>query len=160
MDLFFNREASQLLFNRRVLVQAADPSIPLLERLRFLCICSSNLDEFFEIRVSDLAEQLRRNETRTRVHLAEGESYRALLATCQELVATQYAQYNDVLLPAMAKEGIALLHHSDRTPEQRAWVREYFFREVKPLLTPIGLDPAHPFPQIANKSLNFIVELG
>lgn len=160
MNLFFNREASQLLFNRRVLAQAADPSIPLLERLRFLCIFSSNLDEFFEIRVSDLAEHLRRGDARSRLRLAEGESYRALLATCQELVASQYALYNDVLLPSLAAEGIALVHHSDRNPAQRAWVRDYFFREVKPLLTPIGLDPSHPFPQIANKSLNFVVELG
>jgi polyphosphate kinase len=160
LDLFFNREASQLLFNRRVLAQAADPSIPLLERLRFLCIFSSNLDEFFEIRVSDLAEQLRRHDVRAPVRLVEGETYRALLATGQELVAAQYALYNEVLLPALAAEGIALVHHSDRNPEQKAWVRDYFFREVKPLLTPIGLDPSHPFPQIANKSLNFVVELG
>ncbi len=160
MNLFFNREASQLLFNRRVLAQAADSSLPLLERLRFLCIFSSNLDEFFEIRVSDLAEQLRRHDTRAPVWLVEGEAYRALLATCQDLVAAQYALYNEVLLPALATEGIALVHHSDRNPEQKAWVRDYFFREVKPLLTPIGLDPSHPFPQIANKSLNFAVELG
>ena len=160
MELVFNREVSQLQFNRRVLAQAADSTIPLLERLRFLCIVSSNMDEFFEIRVSDFAETLRRNDTRTRIRLAEGEAYRSLLGMCQELVAGQYQLYNEVLLPALAREGIALVHHEDRTVDQVAWVREYFFREVKPLLTPIGLDPSHPFPQIANKSLNFIVTLG
>ena len=159
LELLFNRELSQLQFNRRVLAQAADTAIPLLERLRFLCIFSSNLDEFFEIRVSDLAEQLRLSETRTRVRVAGAESYRALLAMCQQMVATQYALYNDTLLPALAAEKIDLVHSEDWTPQQTAWVHDYFLQQVKPLLTPIGLDPSHPFPQIANKSLNFAVEL-
>lgn len=101
LDLFFNRELSQLQFNRRVLTQATDESIPLLERLRFLCIFSSNLDEFFEIRVSDIAEQLRRSDTRTRLQMAEGEAYREILRICQTMVAEQYAIYNEVLLPAL-----------------------------------------------------------
>ncbi len=155
-----NRELSILAFNRRVLALAEDPATPLLERLRFLCIVSSNLDEFFEIRVAGLREQLRLKaplvgtslqELRTNlVEISEG---------AQKLVAEMYGVLNGQILPALEAGGIRMLHHADRSPAQRAWVAEYFQHEIRPLLTPIGLDPAHPFPQVVNKSLNFIVEL-
>ncbi|MEO5933096.1 MAG: polyphosphate kinase 1 [Duganella sp.] len=155
---FLDRELSQLMFNRRVLAQAEDKSIPLLERLRYLCIASSNLDEFFEVRVASL--------------LAAGSvdgslaTHPALVATlsriceeCHVLVEHQYEILNQEVLPELAANGVHLVRHNDRNEAQRAWVKEYFDTEVRPLLTPIGLDPAHPFPQVVNKSLNFIVSL-
>src|SRR5438876_5568164 len=155
-----NRELSLLAFNRRVRAMAEDPAVPLLERLRFLCIVSSNLDEFFEIRVAGLREQLRVKVP------PPGSSLHDLRAAfsriCEEahtLVNDKYRTLNEQVLPALAAAGIRLLRRADRNAQQRAWVNEYFQREVKPLLTPIGLDPAHPFPQVVNKSLNFIVEL-
>ncbi len=155
-----NRELSQLAFNRRVLTLAQDPATPLLERFRFLCIVSSNLDEFFEIRVAGLKEQLRARLPPPGMTLP---GLRALLGVIDDetrmLVAEQYRLLNEAILPALAHAGIRLLRHGDRNAAERAWVADYFRREVKPLLTPIGLDPAHPFPQVANKSLNFIVEL-
>jgi polyphosphate kinase len=155
-----NRELSLIAFNRRVLALAADPDVPLLERLRFLCIVGSNLDEFFEIRVAGLKEQLRAKMPPAGMTL---QSLRALLvevsAAARALVADQYRLFNEQILPELAKSGVRLLGRADRSPAERAWVADFFQREVRPLLTPIGLDPAHPFPQIVNKSLNFIVEL-
>ena len=152
-----NRELSILAFNRRVLAQAQDPDIPLLERLKFLCIVSSNLDEFFEVRVASLlARDREATAPRQRVWL---RNFDEVSVTAHEMVREQYATLNDEILPALASEGIHLLRHHDRNEEQRAWVKDYFEREVRPLLTPIVLDPAHPFPQVVNKSLNFIVEL-
>lgn len=156
--LYLNREISQLSFNRRVLAQAEDGAIPLLERLRYLCIVSSNLDEFFEVRLASLLAKHRLEGGRNRPpHLAE------LLADagteCHEIVDRQYRLLHKEILPRLSAAGIHLLRHEDRSPAQREWVKEYFDREVRPLLTPIGLDPAHPFPQVVNKSLNFIVEL-
>ncbi len=155
-----NRELSLLAFNRRVLALAQDAAVPVLERLRFLCIVSSNLDEFFEIRVAGMREQLRVKAPPPGVTLHE---LRVLsMRICDEthaLVADLYGTLNGQVLPAMAAAGIRLLRHADRNAAQRAWVTDYFRREVKPLLSPIGLDPAHPFPQVVNKSLNFIVEL-
>jgi polyphosphate kinase len=153
-----DRELAQLAFNARVLNLANDPRIPLLERLRYLCIVSSNLDEFFEIRVSGLMESIRA-EPRSKQAIADRAALVRVADMAQRLVKAQYALYNEVMIPALAAENIAVLHHADRNPAQRAWVSEYFFREVQPLLTPIGLDPAHPFPQVVNKSLNFIVQL-
>src|SRR5579862_698159 len=156
----FNRELSLLAFNRRVLALAEDPAVPVLERLRFLCIASSNLDEFFEIRVAGLREQLRIKAPPPGVTLQDlRATYARISEEAQALVALQYRTLNEQLLPAMAEVGIRLLRHADRNAAQRAWVTDYFRREVKPLLTPIGLDPAHPFPQVVNKSLTFIVEL-
>jgi polyphosphate kinase len=152
--VFLDRELSQLMFNRRVLAQAEDKRIPLLERLRYLCIVSNNLDEFFEVRVASL--------------LAQGALHPdlALLATlerisceCHALVKRQYEILNLEVLPQLRAKGVHLVRHTDRNEAQRAWVKAYFEREVRPLLTPIGLDPAHPFPQVINKSLNFIVSL-
>jgi polyphosphate kinase len=157
---FLNRELSQLQFNRRVLAQAEDVSVPLLERLKYLCIVSSNLDEFFEIRVAGLKEQL----TLAGVPAgADGMDARQTLKLVREqahqIIAHQYKVLNDELLPALENEGIRFLRRTHWSDEQRAWVREFFFSEVMPVLTPIGLDPSHPFPRVLNKSLNFAVEL-
>jgi polyphosphate kinase len=153
-----NRELALLAFQRRVLAQAADESVPLLERLKFLCIVSSNLDEFFEIRVAGLKEQMRSNTL-----LPGGIRPQALYAeVCEEvhgIVAEQYALLNDIILPTMASEGIVFLRRPLWNDAQRAWIRQYFLDEVMPVLTPVGLDPAHPFPRVLNKSLNFAVEL-
>ena len=156
---YLNRELSLLEFNRRVLAQAEDPSVPLLERLRFLCIVASNLDEFFEVRVASLlaTHQMDRNDDDLPEILA-ADLERAS-AECRHLISRQYALFNHDILPQLSQHGIHLLHRSERNPAQRAWVKQYFDREVRPLLTPIGLDPAHPFPRVINKSLNFIVEL-
>ncbi|MDB5893519.1 MAG: polyphosphate kinase 1 [Rhodoferax sp.] len=151
-----DRDHSILAFNERVLDWARRPEVPLLERLRFVCIVSSNLDEFFEVRAAPHLDA---------VHHAEGKgvysarSFEKLAAAAHELVARQYALYNDQLLPAFARQGIRIVSHGERNHAQRAWVKDYFERQVRPLLVPIGLDPSHPFPQVANKSLNFIVQL-
>ncbi|GAC1405789.1 MAG: polyphosphate kinase 1 [Burkholderiaceae bacterium] len=156
--VYLNRELSQLAFNRRVLAQAQDPRVPLLERLRYLCIASSNLDEFFEVRVASLLAQSRldgnAHEPRALATVLEQASIE-----CHQIVEHQYAILNEHVLPELALAGIHLLRHQDRNQAQRAWVKAYFEHDVRPLLTPIGLDPAHPFPQVVNKSLNFIVEL-
>ncbi|MDP2810161.1 MAG: polyphosphate kinase 1 [Rhodocyclaceae bacterium] len=157
---FINRELSLLAFNRRVLAQAADKRVPLLERLRFLCIVSSNLDEFFEIRVAGLKEQIKLGGQVTGAEgLSPHEVFRRVTQEAHELIAEQYALLNQVILPSLAAEGICFYKRSAWTPEQTEWIRDFFFREVMPVLTPIGLDPAHPFPRVLNKSLNFAVEL-
>jgi len=157
---FLNRELGLLAFNRRVLALAADDTVPLLERLRFLTIVSSNLDEFFEIRVAGLKEQIKAG---LKVSGPDGRSPREVFGLVAEearrLVAEQYRLLNDVLLPALAAEGIVFHKREAWSEAQRSWVRDYFFRELLPVLTPIGLDPAHPFPRILNKSLNFAIEL-
>ncbi|MCC7311124.1 MAG: polyphosphate kinase 1 [Sulfuritalea sp.] len=159
-DHFLNRELSLLAFNRRVLAQAADEHVPLLERLRFLCIVSSNLDEFFEIRVAGLKEQIKLG---SHAGGADGmtplEVYRRVTVLAHGLIADQYALLNDVILPALAREDIAFLRRSLWTEAQRDWIHDFFVNEVMPVLTPIGLDPSHPFPRVLNKSLNFAVEL-
>ena len=155
-----NRELGILAFNRRVLAQAADESVPLLERLRFLTIVSSNLDEFFEIRVAGVREQIK-------LGIADpgpdGMTPKEVLAIvtreARALVTKQFELLNDVMLPALAAAGIRFLRRGTWNDAQRAWVHDYFTREVLPVLTPIGLDPAHPFPRLFNKSLNLIVEL-
>ncbi|NEX62231.1 polyphosphate kinase 1 [Noviherbaspirillum galbum] len=156
---FLNRELSQIEFNRRVLAQAEDASIPLMERLRYLCIVSSNLDEFFEVRIASQLAQNRLGGDSTALPPSLATNIDMAIAECKQIVARQYQLLNDTILPQLSANGIHLLRHQDRTEEQRAWVKDYFNREVRPLLTPIGLDPAHPFPQVVNKSLNFIVEL-
>lgn len=157
---FFNRELSLLAFNRRVLAQARNPNVPLLDRLSFLCILSSNLDEFFEIRVAGLKEQLRAGSMSRSVDgLTAAEAFRLVSQQTHGIIREQYSLLNDVVLPALDKEGIRFLRRSAWNEEQQAWIRDYFFREVMPVLTPIGLDPSHPFPRVLNKSLNFAVEL-
>ena len=152
-----NRELSLLAFNRRVLAQAQDQSLPLLERLKFLCIVSSNLDEFFEVRIASLMAIEREKSLSLDPIVPDG--FDLVGPAAQDLVHEQYTVLNEQILPALAEHGIHLVRHVDRSEEQRAWVKEYFEREVRPILTPIVLDPSHPFPQIVNKSLNFIVEL-
>jgi polyphosphate kinase len=157
---FLNRELALLEFQRRVLAQAEDPAVPLLERLRFLCIVSSNLDEFFEIRVSGVKEQIKMNLPGADPDgKPPREVFQAIGRTAHELVARQYQLLNETILPELEREGIKFLRRSEFTEPQAAWVRDYFFREMMPVLTPIGLDPAHPFPRVFNKSLNFAVEL-
>jgi polyphosphate kinase len=157
--IYLNRELSQLAFNRRVLAQAEDPHVPLLERLRYLCIVSSNLDEFFEVRIASLLAQNRVDGVVVTDPLSLGASLERTSTECHQIIERQYAVLNNEILPQLSATGIHLLRHQDRTEAQRAWVKAYFDREVRPLLTPIGLDPAHPFPQVVNKSLNFIIEL-
>ncbi len=151
-----DRDQSILAFNERVLDWAYRPEVPLLERLRFLCIVSSNLDEFFEVRAEPHLEAFRAS-----AHKGEftASSFERVAQLAHSLVERQYSLYNDVLMPAFKKQHIHILSHGERNAAQRQWVKEYFEREVRPLLVPVGLDPSHPFPQVANKSLNFIVRL-
>ncbi len=157
---YINRELSFLEFNQRVLDQAFDESVPLLERLRFLCISCSNLDEFFEIRVAGL-KQL--TELGGGHPVPDGMSTPEQLAAIHDratrLVAEQYRCLNDLLLPALAAEEAPLLERQDWSPSANEWLEQYFEREVEPVLSPLGLDPSRPFPRIQNKSLNFIVRL-
>jgi polyphosphate kinase len=157
---FLNRELSLMAFNRRVLAQAADTATPLLERLRFACIVSSNLDEFFEIRVAGLKEQMKLGgSSNTSDGIPPAELYNRVSSEAHKLIAEQYALLNDGILPAMAAEGIVFLRRAQWSEAQSAWIRDYFLHHVMPVLTPIGLDPSHPFPRVLNKSLNFAVEL-
>ena len=159
-ELLLNRELGLLEFNRRVLAQAEDRRVPLLERLRFLCIVDSNLDEFFEIRVAGLKAQMAAGSQALGTDgLAPAQVFRQISVEAHELVDRMYRLLNDELFPQMAREGIRFLRRSKWQVAQKAWVKAYFFRELMPLLTPLGLDPAHPFPRLLNKSLNFIVEL-
>ncbi|MCL4800653.1 MAG: polyphosphate kinase 1 [Burkholderiales bacterium] len=157
---FLNRELGILEFQRRVLAQAEDERVPVLERLRFLCIVSSNLDEFFEIRLAGLKEQIKMGLPGSGPDgMTPRETFAQVSRIAHELVERQYRLLNEALLPALERERIRFLRRAELTEAQRAWVREYFFREMLPVLTPIGLDPAHPFPRVFNKSLNFAVEL-
>ena len=157
---FLNRELGQLAFNRRVLAQAENRALPILERLKYLCIVSSNLDELFEIRVAGLKEQIKLNITTA---AADGMTPKQTLKIVRDeahpLITSQYQLFNDDIVPALAQEGIKFLRRTHWNEAQQAWVKDFFFREVMPVLTPIGLDPAHPFPRVLNKSLNFAVEL-
>ena len=149
------RDHCILAFNERVMAWARREDVPLLERLRYLCIVSSNLDEFFEVRSAPHIVAVNA-QTQGVYNMADGL---ALLRKAQELVARQYALYNDALVPAFASAGIRIVHHQARTAAQRRWVYRHFQKAVKPLLVPVALDPAHPFPQVANKSLNMVVRL-
>jgi polyphosphate kinase len=158
--LLINRELALLEVSRRVLAQAEDDAVPVLERLRFLCIVSSLIDEFFEIRVAGLHAELEEGSDTPKVGgYTTSSLLKQLSETAHELVDHQYAVLNDVVLPRLAAEGICFLRRQDWTEVQRAWVREHFLREIMPVLTPIGLDPAHPFPRLLNKSLNLAVQL-
>jgi polyphosphate kinase len=157
---FLNRELGILAFNRRVLAQAADDGVPLLERLRFITIVSSNLDEFFEIRVAGLKEQIKLGLPEPGPDgRAPTEVFEAVGREAHALVAEQYQLLNQTVLPALAQQGIVFPKREEWNAAQRQWIRDYFFRELLPVLTPIGLDPAHPFPRVFNKSLNLAIEL-
>jgi polyphosphate kinase len=157
---FINRELSSLEFNQRVLAQSLDPRVPLLERLKFLCISSANLDEFFEIRVAGLKQLVELGSAQLGPDgLALSDQLVAIHQRATRLVHDQYACLNDVLLPALANSRIDVLDESDWDEATRQWVEHYFLHEVIPVLSPLGLDPARPFPRIQNKSLNFIVRL-
>lgn len=159
-QLYINRELSLLAFNKRVLEQAKDPATPLLERLKFLCISSTNLDEFFEIRVAGLQEKLVSGAVQPVPDALTPQETLALIGTeAHKLVAEQYRVLNDELFPALAKERIRFLRRTDWTPKQSQWVQRHFNSELLPVLSPLGLDTAHPFPRLLNKSLNFIVSL-
>jgi polyphosphate kinase len=159
-ELYINRELSLIEFNQRVLALAEDENIPLLERLQYLCISSTNLDEFFEIRVSGLIQMVELGSVQAGPdNLKPAELLSAISTRVHELVNDQYRVLNDVILPLLRVEGVRTIKRSQWTPEQEAWLREYFEEELSPVLSPLGLDPAHPFPRILNKSLNFIVSL-
>jgi polyphosphate kinase len=153
--VLLDREKEILAFNRRVLAQARRDDVPLLERLRYITIVSSNLDEFFEVRYADLMEAARLPGT-----AVGAGALQSLAADARTLVHEQYALFNEEVMPALDRAGIVVLGHSARNEAQRRWVADYFEEQVKPLLVPVGLDPAHPFPTVANKSLNYIVQLG
>ncbi|WP_018232269.1 polyphosphate kinase 1 [Thioalkalivibrio thiocyanodenitrificans] len=159
-ELYLNRELSLLAFNQRVLDLAKDASIPLLERLRFLCISSTNLDEFFEVRVAGLKQQVQLGvNTPGPDGLSAAEQLARVGTRAHALVQDQYRTLNEVLIPALETEDVRFLRRTHWNAEQADWVREFFSQELLPVLSPLGLDPAHPFPRILNKSLNFIVTL-
>jgi len=159
-EYFINRELGILAFNRRVLAQAEDDRVPLLERLKFLCIFSSNMDEFFEVRVAGVKEQIKFNNIQAGPDgLLPKQVFSMVSAEAHQLIDHQYKILNEVVLPRLAEEDIKFLRRGHWNDVQREWIRNYFFRELMPILTPIGLDPAHPFPRVLNKSLNFAVEL-
>jgi polyphosphate kinase len=159
-EQFLNRELSLLEFNRRVLELAKDANLPLLERLRFLCISSSNLDEFFEIRVAGLKQMLGVGSTQAGPDgILPPDLMTAIAQRGHALVDEQYRVFNEVLVPALEKEKVRFLRRGEWSKEQEAWLRGFFENDLMPVLSPMGLDPAHPFPRILNKSLNFIVSL-
>ena len=155
-----NRELGAIEFNRRVLALAENLKIPLLERLKYICIVSSNLDEFFEIRIAVLKEQLRKNpKSKTQDGLVVADAYLNIVKETQTLVSHKYKIFQKDILPKLEREGIHLHFECAWTPSQHRWAKTYFEKELVPLLTPIVLDPAHPFPKVINKSLNFFVTL-
>lgn len=153
-----DRELSQLAFADRVLAQAVREDVPLAERLRYVCIVSSILDEFFEVRMSDLIDEMIESGGWGPA-APQWESFVRVSDRAHALVDKQYRLFNEVLTPALARRRIAIVSHGQRSSRQRKWVREYFEREVRPLLSPIGLDPSHPFPLLMNKALNFVVQV-
>ncbi len=159
-EYFINRELSLLAFNERVLEQAEDPNTPALERLKFLCILSSNLDEFFEIRVAGLKEKIKLGGVSNSPDaMPPKKVFQEVSKRAHELVARQYRQFNETIIPELAEQSVCFLRRTTWNTEQSEWIKAYFLREVMPVLTPVGLDPVHPFPRVLNKSLNFALEL-
>lgn len=159
-DLYINRELSLLEFHKRVLAQAQDSHVPLLERLRFLCISCTNLDEFFEIRVAGLKQRMEIGAPAQGPDKVPAEDvFRELRVGAVSMVKQQYQLLNDELLPQLADAGVRFIHSKDWNEEQHAWLEDYFDEQVVPILTPLTFDPSRPFPRVLNKSLNFIVRL-
>jgi len=159
-ELYINRELSLIEFSQRVLDLAEDETIPLLERLQYLCISSTNLDEFFEIRVSGLIQMVELGSVQMGPdNITPSEALTLISERAHQLVKDQYRVLNEVILPLIEAEGINTIKRDEWSPEQEAWLSDYFDRELSPVLSPLGLDPSHPFPRILNKSLNFIVSL-
>lgn len=159
-EYYINRELSLLEFNRRVLEQAMDEHLPLLERLRFLCISTTNLDEFFEVRVAGLKQMAELGSVQAGPdNMTPPEILKAISLKAHALVAEHYRVLNEVLLPLLEREQIRFIRRGEWNEAQEAWIRRYFEEELAPVLSPLGLDPAHPFPRVLNKSLNFIVSL-
>jgi polyphosphate kinase len=149
-----DREVSVLAFNERVLAQARRSDVPLLERLRYITIVSSNMDEFFEVRFPDYLEAMRATPG-----VGAHGGFAALAEQAHALIDAQYRIFNDDVMPALARRGVHIINHAERNAAQARWVAEYFDTQVRPLLVPVALDPAHPFPMVANKSLNFILRV-
>ncbi len=159
-ELYLNPELCQLAFNTRVLEQAKDEATPLLERLRFLCIASTNLDEFFEIRAARLKQELKIGAAQMSAdNMNPTEVLARISVEAHRLVDEQYRVLNDVLIPALRDQNIRFVRRTHWSPKVAAWVKRYYTNELLPVLSPLGLDPAHPFPRVLNKSLNFIVSL-
>ena len=159
-ELYINRELSQLEFMRRVVAQSLDSSVPLLERLRFLCIASSVLDEFYEIRVAGLKQQEAYGSVQHGPdNLSPANQLAKIRPIVVELIDEQYRILNSVLLPKLQRQGIRFLDEEDWNAKQKSWLKRYFSRELSPIISPVGLDPSHPFPEPLNKSLAFIVTL-
>ncbi len=159
-EFYINRELSLLAFNRRVLAQAEDEANPLLERLKFLCISSTNLDEFFEVRVAGVKQKVALGSVQAGPdNKSPAETLTAIGTEAHALVEHQYQVWNDTLVPELAKEGIHFIRRWAWSTEQEVWLRAFFEQELMPVLTPMSLDPSHPFPRTLNKSLNFIVTL-
>ncbi|MBI1841131.1 MAG: polyphosphate kinase 1 [Verrucomicrobia bacterium] len=157
---FLNRELSWLEFNQRVLDEAFDPANPLLERVKFFCITFSNLDEFFEVRVAGVKQQIESDVVeRSADGLTATETFRAITKRVRRMVEDQYRCWREHLVPDLARGGIRFLDPEELSPEDRHWLNHYYHHEVRPVLTPLAIDPAHPFPQLLNKSLNTIVQL-
>jgi polyphosphate kinase len=159
-ERFLNRELSWLEFNQRVLDEARNPATPLLERVKFFSIASSNLDEFFEVRVAGIKQQVESEVVERGLDgRTASETLHAITGRVRQMVEQQYACWRDDLVPALAKNGIRFLAFDQLNSGQREWVENYYFNEVRPVLTPLVIDPAHPFPQLLNKSLNMMVQL-
>ncbi len=159
-ELYSNRELSWLAFNRRVMELAGDDAVPLLERLRYLCICSSNLDEFYEVRVAGLQEQIALDLLQLGPDgMNPHEQLAVISREAHKLVKQQYKILNQDVFPQLAAEGIRFIRRANWTDKQTRWIHDYFRNEVIPVVSPLGLDSSHPFPRLINKSLNFVVTL-
>jgi polyphosphate kinase len=157
---FINRELSWLEFNQRVLDEALNPATPLLERVKFFCITSSNLDEFFEVRVAGLKQQIESDVVERSIDgLTASETFRAVTRRVRQMVDQQYACWREQLVPALAGSAICFLQFAELDAADLAWLENYYRTQVRPVLTPLAIDPAHPFPQLLNKSLNMMVQL-
>lgn len=160
LETYINRELSLLEFHKRVLAQAKDTEYPLLERLNFLTIFSRNLDEFFEIRVASLIQQMHIAANATGPEgMPLSDVLQKISRIVHEAVEEQYKILNFTILPQLQGHGVHYIQHTDILEKHKVWIKDYFFNEVQPVVTPISLDPAHPFPRLVNKSLNFIVTL-